>query len=114
MSRFLRAMKPFMQSMKIGAPMGVTFGAASTVPTNKDAPSYVQGSFKKFNSKYKSGSKRKFVEKKDGDIKQKKDAPASDETYICPNPECRLENWIGLGKCVKCGTDNPTAVAFIF
>eukprot|EP01084_Bolivina_argentea_P066310 120862_1 len=53
MSRFFRTTKPFIRNIgTISTPLCVTFGIASTVPTNKDAPDYVQDAFTQFNTTY--------------------------------------------------------------
>eukprot|EP00486_Rosalina_sp_Unknown_P006050 CAMPEP_0201571298 /NCGR_PEP_ID=MMETSP0190_2-20130828/13997_1 /ASSEMBLY_ACC=CAM_ASM_000263 /TAXON_ID=37353 /ORGANISM="Rosalina sp." /LENGTH=362 /DNA_ID=CAMNT_0047995777 /DNA_START=18 /DNA_END=1106 /DNA_ORIENTATION=- len=63
MSRFFRRVKPFIRGIgNIGTPLCVSFGVASTVPTNNDAPSYVQDVFKKFGQTYEAGKNRKYID----------------------------------------------------
>ena len=50
MSTFFRSVRPFLRTIrKISTPVCVSFGVGSTVPTSRDAPAYVQDSFREFN-----------------------------------------------------------------
>ena len=63
MSRFFRTFRPFIRNVgNIGTPICVSFGVASTIPTNNDAPSYVQDVFRQFGQTYEAGKNRKYVD----------------------------------------------------
>lgn len=64
MSRFFRTVRPFIRSISnVTTPLCVSFGVASAVPSNNDAPSYVQDVFKQFDTRYEHRASRVYVEK---------------------------------------------------
>eukprot|EP00484_Ammonia_sp_Unknown_P030119 CAMPEP_0197028496 /NCGR_PEP_ID=MMETSP1384-20130603/8163_1 /TAXON_ID=29189 /ORGANISM="Ammonia sp." /LENGTH=350 /DNA_ID=CAMNT_0042457507 /DNA_START=33 /DNA_END=1085 /DNA_ORIENTATION=- len=59
MSRFFRRIQPLLRNLgTVSAPICVSFGAASSVPTSDDAPDFVQDVFSRFGDNYQLQSKR--------------------------------------------------------